>query len=1755
MEKTHSVLWIYKQRARRVFVLCVILSFLSVSSNTPATFRRFPQLQIITIIVDIVTGFILSIEVIVKIRNHGMFKGENPCGTSRWFIFDCVMVIFIWLSIILQALEIAGGQVVVGTPVGLLRVPRALIMLRAFRHCFSFQFESGRIGIIVVRASHQIGGVTLFLLFFLLLYGLLGVQLFGTMSHHCVVNNTDPTNITLSNLAIPDTHCSPEDKFMCPDGFNCMELQLSIIQRGFSGFDNIFISIKTVYEAASQEGWVFLMYKNIDSYQDWHGYLYFVTLIFFLAWLVKNVFIAVIIETMAEIRVQLHNLWGNSKCSHTTYATQRITSEGSSTNWALVDFDMKKSHPKTIDAWRQALRSRWFHLMMLIVIVLNVCISAVQPRMDKRVWNFYSIAELFFTVIFDMELIIKVITLGPRGYFKRNIYKYEAFLALVTTFNTACSYDVIRSVPVLRIIRLVKLSPTLENFLYKIFGPAKKIGLLVVFTLSILTFMSTISLQMLCHVEHLYSFATFPEAFKSMFQIMTQEGWIDVMHEVMKLVSDSTRIPVSIYFILYHLFVTTVVISLFVAVILDNLELDENLKRLKQLKVSEQSVELQQPFRLRIFERFPNRPEMVRLSKMPNEFLLPRLRDSFMRQFVDTRSPIAHSVAASHSTGLPLSAYANFSTSSAIVASTVLATRVAVQEDGLPNSIKFHQEQDVVLNPEIRNGFPYRDRLLWKRMKNNQDLALVPHSSKKKPSLMCNHRINEVKPNMLDFLMRDCAQQRISKESSGLTSSAVGTSKSLLGAQHLIRRERRPFFPNRRTFNDENRLTTVDNNIRASESLYDHNAQQEVDIKLIHLKCQQALLKRQRHEQELRENHPLFDTPLLFIKRDSQFRKICKYIVTAQYGKSENSSENVKEQGNSQVLHDLLGLVPYLDWFMILVTVTSCCSMLMEKTTMRIHDTPALQVAEYIFVVSMGCELTLKVIANGVFFTPKPAFKDLGGFLDAAIFIVSVVFLCTLSGSHTGQFLMILRCFRPLRIFKLVPQIRKVVIELFRSFKEITMVFILLVALIFVFASFGVQMYGGQLAACNDLTITKKSDCHGIFFQTVWLSNNLNIEEDPPGFMVPRVWTNPRNFNFDTIGSATLALFEVLSLKGWIEVRDILVERMGPLHAIYIHLFVFLGCMMGLTLFIGVVIANYNENKGTALLTVDQRRWEDLKSRLKIAQPLHLPPRPPGNGIRAKMYDLSEHHRFKAAIACCVMVRSLLLSIKWTSSNPHARYPLYASIVFTFIFLLEMIIKVIGLTFIGTISSWRNRYDMVVTICDVGWVMMWFILPGQNAYVYNIGWVLVGLRFFSICGKHATLKMLLTTVAVSVYRSFFIILAMFLLLLCYAYAGVVLFGTVKYGENIDRHANFATAPLAVTVLFRIVTGEDWNKIMHDCMIQPPRCTPHHNYWETDCGNKTAALVYFCSFYVIIAYIMLNLLVAIIVENFSLFYTMDEDILLSYNDLHMFQVTWNTVDVKRKGAIDVKDVESVLRLLKGRLHIDQYRDRLLLKHMCYEMERAGRRSNTGNRSNGWTANGQTLRGRNVEEALYVTFHDVLMMCAYRSVDIRKSLQLEELLMREKLESEIEEEVAKRTIRKWLERCIRSRAKQRTMLNDSFIDNKMSANSVVTSQANDPAKIPSVETPGDVNVDSDDADGVFDVSNQKYLKGGKHRRTGLWKPPPSFVPGGPTTTKLPSLMVDGSSLSDEGTDGSSYEDKSSSKSLSTEFDQWWDRFDND
>ena len=104
----------------------------------------------------------------------------------------------------------------------------------------------------------------------------------------------------------------------------------------------------------------------------------------------------------------------------------------------------------------------------------------------------------------------------------------------------------------------------------------------------------------------------------------------------------------------------------------------------------------------------------------------------------------------------------------------------------------------------------------------------------------------------------------------------------------------------------------------------------------------------------------------------------------------------------------------------------------------------------------MGLELGLKVLAEGMFFTPKALIKDISGMLDIFIFVVSLVWVCWMP-RHVGpnslaMMLMLLRSLGPLRIFILVPHMRKVVHELCRGFKEIFLVAVLLIVLIFIFA-------------------------------------------------------------------------------------------------------------------------------------------------------------------------------------------------------------------------------------------------------------------------------------------------------------------------------------------------------------------------------------------------------------------------------------------------------------------------------------------------------------------------------------------------------------------------------------------------------------------------------------------------------------------------------------------------------------------------------
>ncbi len=141
---------------------------------------------------------------------------------------------------------------------------------------------------------------------------------------------------------------------------------------------------------------------------------------------------------------------------------------------------------------------------------------------------------------------------------------------------------------------------------------------------------------------------------------------------------------------------------------------------------------------------------------------------------------------------------------------------------------------------------------------------------------------------------------------------------------------------------------------------------------------------------------------------------------------------------------------------------------------------------------------------------------------------------------------------------------------------------------------------------------------------------------------------------------------------------------------------------------------------------------------------------------------------------------------------------------------------------------------------------------------------------------------------------------------------------IQEGTNIHRNNNFQTFPQALLVLFRSATGEAWQEIMLSCKKDPEvLCDEKSDEFrdgdevalEAGCGTDFA-YVYFISFFVVCSFLILNLFVAVIMDNFD-YLTRDWSILGPHH-LDEFVRLWSEYDPDAKGRIKHVDVVTLLR---------------------------------------------------------------------------------------------------------------------------------------------------------------------------------------------------------------------------------------------------
>ncbi|XP_036610660.1 sodium channel protein type 4 subunit alpha [Trichosurus vulpecula] len=559
------------------------------------------------------------------------------------------------------------------------------------------------------------------------------------------------------------------------------------------------------------------------------------------------------------------------------------------------------------------------------------------------------------------------------------------------------------------------------------------------------------------------------------------------------------------------------------------------------------------------------------------------------------------------------------------------------------------------------------------------------------------------------------------------------------------------------------------------------------------------------------------------------------------------------------------------------------------------------KVFSYVFVL----EMLLKWVAYGF----KVYFTNAWCWLDFLIVDVSIISLVAnwLGYSELGPIksLRTLRALRPLRALSRFEGMRVVVNALLGAIPSIMNV--LLVCLIFwlIFSIMGVNLFAGKYYRCINTTTSDIFD--------ISVVNNMSDCFKLMDTGEVR-WVNVK-VNFDNVGLGYLSLLQVATFKGWMDIMYAAVDsreveeqpeyEVNIYMYIYFVLFIIFGAFFTLNLFIGVIIDNFNQQKKKfggkdIFMTEEQKKYYNAMKKLGSKKPQKPIPRPQ-NKIQGKVYDFVTKQVFDITIMFLICLNMVTMMVETDDQSQLKIDILYnINMVFIIIFTGECVLKMVALRQYYFTVGW-NIFDFVVVILSIvglalsDLIQKYFVSPTLFRVIRlaRIGRVLRLIR-----GAKG-IRTLLFALMMSLPALFNIGLLLFLVMFIYSIFGMSNFAYVKKESGIDDIFNFETFGNSMICLFQITTSAGWDGLLNPILNSgPPDCDPElenpGSSVKGDCGNPSIGICFFCSYIIISFLIVVNMYIAIILENFNVA-TEESSEPLGEDDFEMFYETWEKFD--------------------------------------------------------------------------------------------------------------------------------------------------------------------------------------------------------------------------------------------------------------------
>ncbi|KAM5335806.1 voltage-dependent L-type calcium channel subunit alpha-1C isoform 46-T46 [Glossophaga mutica] len=607
-------------------------------------------------------------------------------------------------------------------------------------------------------------------------------------------------------------------------------------------------------------------------------------------------------------------------------------------------------------------------------------------------------------------------------------------------------------------------------------------------------------------------------------------------------------------------------------------------------------------------------------------------------------------------------------------------------------------------------------------------------------------------------------------------------------------------------------------------------------------------------------------------------------------------------------------------FFILLSSISLAAEDPVQHTSFRNH---ILGNADYVFTSIFTLEIILKMTAYGAFLHKGSFCRNYFNILDLLVVSVSLIsFGIQSSAINVVKILRVLRVLRPLRAINRAKGLKHVVQCVFVAIRTIGNIVIVTTLLQFMFACIGVQLFKGKLYTCSDSSKQTEAECKGNYI------TYKDGEVDHP-IIQPRSWENSK-FDFDNVLAAMMALFTVSTFEGWPELLyrsiDSHTEDKGPIYnyrveiSIFFIIYIIIIAFFMMNIFVGFVIVTFQEQGEQEYKNceLDKNQRQCVEYALK-ARPLRR--YIPKNQHQYKVWYVVNSTYFEYLMFVLILLNTICLAMQHYGQSCLFKIAMnILNMLFTGLFTVEMILKLIAFKPKHYFCDAWNTFDALIVVGSIVDIAITEVNNAEENSRISITFFRLFrvMRLVKLLSRGEGIRTLLWTFIKSFQALPYVALLIVMLFFIYAVIGMQVFGKIALNDTteINRNNNFQTFPQAVLLLFRCATGEAWQDIMLACM-PGKKCAPesepsNSTEGETPCGSSFAVF-YFISFYMLCAFLIINLFVAVIMDNFD-YLTRDWSILGPHH-LDEFKRIWAEYDPEAKGRIKHLDVVTLLRRIQ------------------------------------------------------------------------------------------------------------------------------------------------------------------------------------------------------------------------------------------------